>query len=175
MVTRGDRFDTSALSKARSLFREMRLATEKDDTVRLTFLRQDWNKCEGAARELIRHLGEYGSRVLCRRLKDIEYNQEGSVVCLDERNKIHRVVSGFVAGRRPPCLSDFNVLQCCVRVFDERIRSAQRIVSARNVYGTTGLRQDCVIIECEQQCTFCILFRNTTRAQHHRLFRKLYY
>lgn len=135
LVRDGFSFSLNALVLARRRFRQKR----KDSIESNVPISAD----EKHAELLVMDIGEDGARVLIKLLRKVIPHG------LRSKAVVQRVKSGFVAGGFVPDLSNFNPDSCTTRLMNPPQLQSQRIVAARNFAGSEGMRQDCVIIEAE--------------------------
>lgn len=102
--------------------------------------------------QLVADIGEDGARVLTRLLK--EKLDHG----LHSKRIVQRVNSGFVAGGFVPDLTNFDRESGTTRLLDPPQFEEQRIVAARFFAGSDHLRQDCVIIEAQDDSADRVLW-----------------
>lgn len=148
LVKKGKAFSLSELRVCRANIRKLRKAKEmgnEQDKEKIDVMMRSVNQ---TVSDILRDVTEDGSRILINQLHEI-MNPKGSEGTR-ERFTVSRVTSGYVGGIETPTGKDVRQRGGKLIIKRSPVRCLQRIVSERGFYGSTTLRQDCVLLQANE-------------------------
>ena len=143
LVRKGTAFSLEELQRCRSLARRVRKAKEEGNQDTMESTTKDLNRMKSFLHSIVDDVTEDGCRILISQLRLLQQYDSSSA----EKYRITRVMSGYVPGLETPVGKDYDPKLGMINVKRSEIRYAQRMVSGRGFYGSTTLRQDCVLIQ----------------------------
>ena len=150
LVKRGDNFSLHELLQCRKAIRKLRKAKERNQSDEVNRFKNIINAMTEVVVAIVRDVSEDGCRVLCRQILST-VNMEGESPTTARTLFVSRVISGYVPGIESPLGEDYNHETKRILLRPSNIRYSQRLVSGRGFYGSPLLRQDCVVIQGEDE------------------------
>ena len=144
-MIKGRTFILNDIRRATRLFRLIRKAEESNNTQSLDTLQSKLSSVNSVAKDLLTEIGETASRVLCLELEHL-FKKEFCGFDDVANMTLTTVTSAYVPGIETPNLDHYDELSNEIRVPADQLRKTQRIVSTREFYGSSTLRQDSVLL-----------------------------